>query len=462
MKTNISPIGTVSTGGRDVSFRANPITTNVGVGARVNDNIRANVGFNVGSGGVPVPSLVIGKGEGNAIGAGAGATAGAAAGTAILPGVGTAVGALVGSVVGSVGGGLFNPSRATRERRQRDAVIKAFQKINFIGPNRLLTNPDGSTFALDTIGAKEGLHGFKNPDKVSKDHTSDRQLFNFDVDYTNDLDYSASMAGITLTRLLAGGASTPVDQVGGMLSNAFLGKLGYGQEFNRDNFEQVMTNARAKYAESGIKSKDDMLALANAAFGDGRITDADYAVAEQAARMVFDNDYNLASQLMQGRYKGVNAAAETPMEGRGRDSKSVLGSPVITQEEAFDMTGQFFDRFRERYPSLGRQAQRGQSTINGLTALLGGVGAAAGLYRTINNISGGALGDVIRGGISEVGDLLGGGSSDYQLPEYAPDIMSWAGGASDIADAGGGLQLPDFDMGIQDVSTELPSFSWDF
>lgn len=391
-------------------------TGNIGAniqGGNGDVNASVGVGFNPFSGNVGVtPTVQFGTGEGNQTGAQLGGTAGAVAGSELGP-VGAAVGHAIGSAVGSVIGGVFNPSQAAKETEKRKGFLNALKGHAFEDDFSFLF-PDGTSFSFNQ-DSHEGVHPWKNPQERTGD-VGERPLFNYETDYTNDTDFVAGMAGISLGRLLSGGKNKAIDQTGQLLGNAFLGKVGYGAEFNQENFNAVMTNARAMYARSGIQTKEDMLSLANKAFSEGRINDTDYAAMQQTASLLFDGNYGLAESLMGGRRKGLETAARTPTgsaSGRPQNRPGRIYSPVLSPEEALLSVKPYFDFYKQNYPIKGRGASRGATSIvEGIGAITG----IAGAYNAANRASGGAIGFAIHEGLGAVADFLGiGGSNEFDL-----------------------------------------------
>lgn len=198
----------------------------------------------------------------------------------------------------------------SQDQMARDKVRGAFKQIGLVDDQFQITLADGKKADLGTDG-KGGKHEFRFPDKVPAG-AEKRSLNAYDVDYTNDLDYAASMGAGALTRLLMGGKGTSIDQVGGQLANAVISSVGFGQDMTEENFDTVMTNMRAVYAQSGVKSKEDMYALANEAFSQGRLSEFDYIQAKQSAEMIFgEAGFDTAATLMEGRWKGLETAAQT-------------------------------------------------------------------------------------------------------------------------------------------------------
>lgn len=465
MPLSISPTGSggFSAGNPNLSGSAsfNPFQGSVGVGAQGGSgdvHAGVGVGFKPSQGTFGVsPTITIGHGQNAQVGGAIGGAAGTAIGAGLLgpPGAiaGSAIGSAIGSTVGSLTGNLFGSDKYKKEHKQRDSVVNSFKQHGIFDADGSLQLPDGSTFIVGQPGT-EGQHGWKNPQK-RVDKEGDRPLFNFETDYTNDMDYVASMAGTTLSRLVSGGKNKAVDQTGQQLGNAFLGKVGYGADLNNDNFSSVMTNARATYAKSGIETKEDLLALANKAFSEGRINDADYAVAQQTAGLVFDNNYNSAQSLMSGRWKGVSTASESPANAnpQGQSRSHGSRSPIVSPEEALLSLKPFFDMARQMYPIKRTGSHAGVNIAQGVGLVTSGIG----IYNALNNATGGGIGDALGSGASAIGDLLGltdapselapvdGGTSDvpdYTLPGDSPDLS-----LGDLGSSGGDSSLGSFDFG---------------
>lgn len=271
-----------------------------------------------------------------------GATNGALGGSAMAAGLyqlGATNPYLLAAVVAtSVLGNSINVGKS-KAQGARDSVRSAFMASGFIGDDYQVTLADGSKFDIGVDGHGQ-QHSVSDPSKLVGDDKN-RTLNAWDIDYTNDLDYSAGMGGIALSRLLTGGKETNIDQLGGQLGNAALSSVGHGKDYSPENFGAVMGNMRAMYAQAGIKSKADAFQLANQAFAEGRIDETDLVSMHQAFNMVFDNDYALGQKLMAGRWRGVEVASEAP-KGAGTEVKTPEGSfagvEVTPGSPAADMT----------------------------------------------------------------------------------------------------------------------------
>lgn len=451
---NLSPTGTVSTEVGGVNVGVNPTNQNVGVSGGVGEGA-VSVGYNPGTAQVGVnaqgydvgdtefglgigygpagitggPSVIFDSDEPGARQGGVvGQTVGSTVGSFFGP-VGSAVGSFVGSAVGSVAGGSFGKSKESQEHDARDQVRGAFNEAGVWEEDGTLLLPDG-TVANFTLEGDDGAHDWTNPDSRTEEHSGRDFLMNYETDYTNDMDYAASMAGMTFARIVAGGSNKAVDQTGQAIGNQILGSVGTGSDFNEENFKNTMTNARAMYARQDINSKEDLLALANDMFSGDRIDDFDYAVMQQTAAMVFDEDFGMAQQLMGGRNNGAEVATQAPTEGVNRPGR--IYSPVISAEEAFLSVKPFFDYYRE---NLSLEAQGYSPNVSQTaTDVASGVGAAVATAKGVGEIIEGVTDatealtgskplDIIQEGVDYVSDLLGPSSQEITTDYLTSDLF---------------------------------------
>lgn len=228
----------------------------------------------------------------------------------------------------------FSGGGKSESQTSRDDVRSVFQNVGLADKDYNLTLADGSKFnvGIDGHGAQ---HGVTNPDALSPDQKGKVDKLNaWDLDYTNDLDYASGLGGITLSRLLNGGKSNAVDQMGSEMANGALGNVGYGQPLNTQTFAKTMANMRGFYAQSGIKSKADGYQLANQAFSEGRMDESDLLSAHKSLDMVFDpNGYQTANTLMAGRHPGIAAVANGktpfPMQAPGQQLGDLVTGPGV-------------------------------------------------------------------------------------------------------------------------------------
>lgn len=192
---------------------------------------------------------------------------------------------------------------------------KGRDSIRSIGVQSGLINKDNYTVSLSDgttadvgVDAKGGQHEFRNPDQSQG---VNRPLSSYDVDYTNDLDFTSNLMTNSLARMMSGGKGTSIDQVGGQLGNAALGKVGFGKDMTEENFNYVRDNVRGFYFKQGIQTKEDAYALSNQMFSEGRITEMDQVAMQQGINLVFDKDgFNQSQVVMSGRKKGMEVASD--------------------------------------------------------------------------------------------------------------------------------------------------------
>lgn len=456
MAVRISPTG-ARVGGRDVHADLGiqgPSATVSKSDGDVGGSLSVGADISKGSFGVS-PTVRIGGSQAAHVGS----QTGSIAGSLVAGPFGAAAGSAAGSALGEIGDKVshaFNhKGKGGKEADAREKIINSFRGAGVFGSDPVFTFPDGSTF--DFNSEAKDTHGWKNPSQRLPSNADRNTLHSYDIDYTNDLDYVSGMAGSTLSRILAGGKGTAIDQTGNTFGNAFLGKVGYGQELTNENFQSVMRNARASYAQKGISTKTDLLALANKAFSEHRIDDADYAVMQQTAGLVFDNNYNLAQTLMGGRHKGLETAARTPSR---ENRPGRIYSPLVGPEEAMLSVQPFFDAYRKQFPQVAnaKGASKGaQNIVQGIAAVSAITAGLKTIDNATGNIASGAVKDIYQG----TKDIITGGSSsspsptvtlgtdalptvtgvlpDFSVPEDLPDLSS--------IDSGG---LPDFsfDLGV--------------
>lgn len=448
---NLSPTGTVSAQPRDnITISGNPITGTGGASIQTGE-VKYSVSGNPATGTV-APTVQIGEGQGASLGAQGGGAVGSIFGP-VGSGVGSAVGSAIGNQIDNLTGGN---SQAQKETKDRKSV---YGNLNHLWDGGKFTFPDGSTFDYNS----DGEHAWKNPSK--RVNGVDRNLFSYETDYTNDLDYLSGMAGITLSRLLNGGSNKAIDQAGNLLGNSFLGKTGYGADFNQDNFNSVMTNARSHFGKAGIQNKEEMLGLINKAYADKRINDTDHVAMQQAAALVFDNDFGKAAHLVSGRWQGLGTAGKTPTgsssEGSRQNRPGRIYSPVISPEEAMLSVQPLVDIYlKNRAQGKGQQLDTAKQEQ---AKLAQGLAIASGIYKIGDKLTGGALSETmsdaknwavegIRGVGQDIMESLGLTTNTGTAEAYSgiSDVVNDLGGtASDVpalADATGFGQM---DIGQQ-------------
>lgn len=254
-------------------------------------------------------------------------------------------------------------SKKDQGQVKRDMVRQGLKKSGIVDDKYGISLVDGSTGNVGVDGHGEEVDA-RYADKLVDAHKG-KKLHSYDVDYTNDMDYFSGMGGISLTRLLAGGASTAVDQMGSQLANQMLGKVGRGADMSPENFATVMGNQKGAYAKAGINSKEDAYQLANVMLHDGKIDESTHASMLQSFNMVFDGDINTANKLSAGRFKGVQAVAPAP-----------VAAPIVSAAgiaEAAATPGSKLNTPGSRVATGDKATQ--QAAANGITAK--GMSAAA-------------------------------------------------------------------------------------
>lgn len=231
-----------------------------------------------------------------------------------------------GKVIDTLSGG-FGFGGKSKEQQGRDSVRELGTKSGlFDKDNWTVTLSDGSTADIGKDGNSE-KHEFRFGDKVVGEN---RSLNPYDVDYTNDLDFTSNMMTSALVRMMAGGKGVSIDQISGQLGNAALGKAGFGADMTEENFNYVRDNVRGFFFKQGIQTKEDAYALSNQMLAEGRIAEMDAVAMQQGINMVFDEQgYDTAQILMAGRWKGLEVAADIPKApGPNYDAKPKTREPA--------------------------------------------------------------------------------------------------------------------------------------
>jgi hypothetical protein len=205
--------------------------------------------------------------------------------------------------VTAIAGGAVHTGKS-KEQLKRDLVRNVFKELGVTNDRGEFELPDGTIATIGKDGKSEQREVKDRSKFIGKD---DRKLNPYDTDYTNDLDFMSSMFGITLSRVLSGAVATNVNQVGSQMGNALLANIGTGKELTKENFDKLITNARAIYAKAGIKSREDLYQLANLMFKEGRINQTQMISMHQTAEMLYGNkNYDYALNLMKGRNANIN------------------------------------------------------------------------------------------------------------------------------------------------------------
>lgn len=375
--------GATVQGGDTVKANINPLQGNASLQIKPGKDlsIKGGVGISPAGIGPSGPKVTIGHGTVPEVAATVGSIGGAIVGGPAGSAVGSAALSAQASVINE--GLKFVKHKKDPEHKDRDSLRELLQ----LGTDGQYALPDG-TVANFYQDSHEGTHKWTDPSKATQ--FGDRDLFSYDVDYTNDLDYLASMGGISLTRLLTGGKNKATDQLGAQVGNQSLGKVGYQGQLTFDNFNSVMTNLRSVYANKGIKTKDEMLGLANKAFSEGRINETDYEGMKQSANMIFENNFSLAQTLMSNRWNGLKAAAKTPADTGDKNTgkgHSLTHYHALSPQEAMASVQPYFDFLKTTLP----KKNKGLQTAANITQGFGLVGAAASTFKALDNLSGGSL-----------------------------------------------------------------------
>lgn len=314
----IAPAGTASSASGAVSSNAG---STVGTAAQTPTAPIGTLQTVAGAAAIAAGAYQIYQGWGT--GGGKGATNGALGGSAVAAGLhtlGYSNPYLLAAVVAtSALTGLIKTGKH-KDQVARDGVRGNLQKRGFIDKQYNVSLADGSLVNIGVDG-KGGLHGITDSNRLSEDHKKNGfgrggQLHAYDVDYTNDLDYTANMGTGTLMRLLSGGKQDASDKIGGQLANAAVSQVGFNQEMTESNFNKTIDNVRSFYVQAGITSKADAYQLANMAYAEGRLNQTDLVTAHQSINVVFDEDgYEQAQQLMGGRDRGADIAADNVAAG---------------------------------------------------------------------------------------------------------------------------------------------------
>jgi len=220
-----------------------------------------------------------------------------------------------------------------KEQQGRDSARKSVKDLTDGNFNLTLTDGTVADIGIDGDG---GQHEFRFKDKSMG---VDRPLSAYDVDYTNDLDFTSNMMSSALMRLVSGGKGTATDQIAGQMGNAALGKVGFGAEMTEENFAYVRDNIKGWFFKKGIQTKEDAYALNNQMFSEGRATEMDQIAIQQGIDMVFsDAGFDNANMLMAGRWKGLDVASDVSKSpGPNFDLKPM---PRPTMDSGFPAGGQ--------------------------------------------------------------------------------------------------------------------------
>lgn len=288
----------------------------------------------------------------------AGTVAGAIIGS-LLPVVGTTAGAAIGSFIGRITGtvdGLILGSiknGKSAEQRRRDMWRTSFSQAGIF--YRMPLNDSSKTYAIkladgsyydvgvDGSGSRAtDIRGnkktFANPNLLStsdtkrivgKDGTA-REVLPYEVDYTNNLDFGASLMLNGMIMPIGGSAqknrAKEVGQMLGYMTNGVTSNC--GREFTQDNWNTMVSNVRLQYANVGITNKSLYGQSLAEAYFTGRMSYEDYQTGLLTMGWIYDEDgYRQASSVLGalGKLNGqdttsgtVGVAATSPITGDTR------------------------------------------------------------------------------------------------------------------------------------------------
>ena len=242
--------------------------------------------------------------------------AGATIGTCICPGWGTLIGAAVGGASGLLMTSFNTGHSAEQRKRQvyRDMFVQNGVFIKNQNEHILYQLANGEYYNVGIDGS-DGRATYLNGDRKtfydrsklteqSSYKVQDRtELLPYEIDYTNNLDYTGSLLSMGLYLLGNGSDSGKTGsgenrQMLGYLTNAVTSNS-KSREWTEDNFNSIVANIKAGYSRNNITTKSDLMNNLGLSYMQGNISTTDYNQAKMGANMVFDKDgYNQATQLM--------------------------------------------------------------------------------------------------------------------------------------------------------------------
>lgn len=276
------------------------------------------------------------QGRGDANSRMAGGVGGATAVTGLMI-AGGPVGWVAGAAIIASGVALGSVKTGKDDEQYRRDEVRSIMK-NHAGltdspESFTITMPDGSVADIG-VDTRDHTRRVTNPDAVgdNKYYTEDG-LQSHDVDYTNDLDMVTSLPATALTQLLMGEQEKRTIQMGGQLTNAALGTVGFNADMSEENFNHVMQNLRSLYAKSGVTSKEGMMEIIAAAEESGKFDATAILRMRQSANLLYDEDaYDTAQQLMIGRQRGVEVGQEIANAQNGPEE--ILDKPPASTVDA--------------------------------------------------------------------------------------------------------------------------------
>lgn len=187
--------------------------------------------------------------------------------------------------------------------------------------------------AVDTASGDQSQGGADPTDPsqlTDEDKKSGRTFGAKEIDYTNENKYLAGVAGVTLSRLVAGGKDSGVDGRGAQIANSISGAADSGGKLTPQAFQKLSTNLKSAYSQAGIKSKADLYQLANQGYAENRIDEADLAATHVVGDMIYDkNGLQKAQSLLPGRTRGIQVAQAGKTHGKNLAAKGT-GAASLT------------------------------------------------------------------------------------------------------------------------------------
>lgn len=115
----------------------------------------------------------------------------------------------------------------------------------------------------------------------------------------NPLQYAATLAGIALSRLVAGKVEEKVDKESTILTNKI-------HDESNAEWAKLQVNLKGLYASFGVSSKADAYQLSNQAYSEERIDESDLVAMHEIFDFVYDqNGLELVQRLLNGKDRGL-------------------------------------------------------------------------------------------------------------------------------------------------------------
>jgi hypothetical protein len=155
------------------------------------------------------------------------------------------------------------------------------------------------------------------------------------VDSSSPIKYVASLAGISLARIVTGKSEEKADKEGAALVQTIVGKNTAG------DYAKAQVDIRGLYASFGVASRSDAYQLSNQAFSEGRITESDLVAMHEIFDIVFNQSTQVdAEKLMNGKDRGLevirsveNQTITNHMREATESKSQAPGKQFLTKEE---------------------------------------------------------------------------------------------------------------------------------